>query len=167
MASNKQIYAEHGKSVLRYAWGGNVKLLDKLFKTKVQTSLERDLITASDWVAASLNFSGYNADYTLESMREIDRFFDEQSSPDGIISQNRGQILFALGAYVGQTAIKLYGGDWITDDSDPQGEINVSVQLCCGSMIWPVIRCMKRYQNGAEDGIYAYLLTLGSKLKNT
>ena len=93
-------------------------------------------------------------------MREIDRFFDEQSSSDGIISQNRGQILFALGAYVGQTAIKLYGGDWITDDSDPQGEINVSVQLCGGIVIWPVIRCMKRYQNGTEDSIYAYMIAL-------
>ena len=135
-------------------------LLDRLFNTQAKTNLERDLLSASDWVAKNLNSSGYCADYTLESMREIDRFFDEQSSPDGIISQNRGQILFALGAYVGQTAIKLYGGDWITDDSDPQGEINVSVQLYGGSVIWPVIRCMKRYQNGTEDGIYAYMIAL-------
>jgi len=33
---------------------------------------------ASDWVTKALNSSGYKADYSLESIKEIDRFFDEQ-----------------------------------------------------------------------------------------
>lgn len=59
----------------------------------------------------TLNSSGYKADYSLDSMKEIDRFFDEQNTPFGILSKNRGQILFSLGSYVEQTAIKLYGGE--------------------------------------------------------
>jgi len=123
-------------------------------------TLEQDIPIASDWIVRALSSSGYKADYSLDSMREIDRFFDEQNSPGGILSKNRGQILFGLGAYVGQTAIKLYGGKWITDDHDPEGEINISVELADGTTIWPVIRCMKRYTNGREDSIYAYLFVL-------
>ena len=100
--------------------------------------------------------------YSLESMKEIDRFFDEQSSETGLLSKNRGEILFGLASYIGDSAIKLYGGEWNTDDSDPQGEIHISVKLANGTVIWPVIRCMKRYEHGSEESIYAYLFVLNS-----
>ena len=125
-----------------------------------QSSLLDDIGAMSEWVVKALNFSGYKADYSLESMKEIDRFFDEQNSPNGIINQNRGQILFALGSYVGKTVIRLDGGKWITDDNDPQGEINIAVETNNGTTLWPVQRCMKRYSNGAEDSIYAYVYAL-------
>ena len=57
-------------------------------------------------------------------------------------------------------AIKLYGGESITDDSDPQGEINISVKLRNETVIWPVLRCMKRCEQGYEESIYAYLFAL-------
>ena len=126
-------------------------------------TLKQDIRLASEWVAGALNSSGYKADYSLESMKEIDRFFDEQSAETGLISQNRGSILFSLGAYVGETAIGLYGGEWVTDDDDPQGEIKIAVQLENGIIMWPVIRCMKRYNHGQEESIYAYLLVLSDK----
>lgn len=137
-------------------------LLNKLFGKKGKTNtLAQDILLASQWIVKALRSSGYHADYSLESMKEIDRFFDEQNTPSGILSENRGKIIFGLGAYVGQTAIKLYGGEWVTDDNDPKGEINVSVRLTDGLTIWPVIRCMKRYQLGPEESIYAYLRFLG------
>ncbi len=144
-------------------------LFQKLFSKKSsapasqsQPTLEQDILTAAEWVVKALNTSGYKADYTLESMKEIDRFFDEQSGPSGIISGNRGQILFALGSYVGQTAIKLHGGNWITDDDSSEGELNASVRLSDGTLIWPVMRCIKRYQSGNEESIFAYLYALSS-----
>ena len=136
-------------------------LLNKLFGKK--KSLKSDILTASDWIATALQSSGYNADYSLESMKEIDRFFDEQSTPSGILAQNRGRIIFALGAYVGQTAIKLHGGEWVTDDDAPNAEINIEVRLEDGSTIYPVVKCMKRYQLGTEESIYAYLALLSTK----
>ncbi len=121
-------------------------------------TLKEDILISSDWVVKALNSSGYKADYTLESMKEIDRFFDEQKT--GILAQNLGSTIFALGSYVGQTAIKLYGGEWITDDNDPKGEVNISVKLSNGMMIFPVMKCMKRFGNGSEDSLYAYLYVL-------
>ncbi|MBD5141878.1 MAG: hypothetical protein HDT25_10805 [Ruminococcus sp.] len=108
----------------------------------------------------ALNSSGYKADYTLESMKEIDRFIDEQSVENGIISLNRGKIIFALGCYVGETVIRLYGGKWHTDDNDPQGEVNASVETGSGVFICPMQRVMKRLMNGSEDGIYVYVYAL-------
>lgn len=49
-------------------------ILDKLMGKK-EPSLEDDIRSASEWVVRALNVSGYNADYSLESMKEIDRFF--------------------------------------------------------------------------------------------
>lgn len=123
-------------------------------------TLYEDIHTACEWVVMALNSSGYKADYTLESMKEIDRFIEEQSGENGIISRGRGKILFSLGCYVGETVIRLYGGKWHTDDNDPQGEINASVELDNGTVICPIQRVIKRYQNGSEDGIYAYVYVL-------
>lgn len=134
-------------------------LMDKLFKNKKPT-LDEDIHTACEWVVMALNSSGYKADYTVESMKEIDRFIDEQSGENGIISRGRGKILFSLGCYVGETVIRLYGGKWHTDDNDPEGEINASVELDNGTVIFPIQRVIKRYQNGSEDGIYAYVYVL-------
>lgn len=125
-----------------------------------ENTLLQDIYYSSEWIVTALNSSGYKADYSLESMKEIDRFFDEQNTPTGILSKNRGQILFALGSYIGQTVIKLYGGKWITDDHDPEGELKIAVDLDNGSTIWPAIRCMKRYTNGREDSIYDYVWVL-------
>jgi len=136
-------------------------LLSKLFGKK--RSLKEDIVVASEWIVTALQSSGYNADYSLESMKEIDRFFDEQNTPSGILSQNRGRIIFALGAYIGQTAIKLFGGEWIVEDKARNAEINIAVCLADGSTIYPVVKCMKRYQSGAEEGIYAYLALLSTK----
>ena len=112
-------------------------ILDSLFSTQKPTLLQ-DIMTSKDWVAKALNSSNYKADFSINSLKEIDRFFDEQNTPDGIINRNRGQILFALGAYIGEVIISAYGGEWLTDDNDPQGEVNIAVQLKNGSIIFPV-----------------------------
>lgn len=125
-----------------------------------QSPLEQDIKASCEWVIRALNSSGYKADYTLDSMKEVDRFFDEQNTPDGILSKNRGQILFALASYIGETVIKLYGGKWVIDDDDPNNEVNMAVQTSSGTVLWPAKRCMKRYTNGAEDSIHDYIYVL-------
>lgn len=105
--------------------------------------------------------SGYQADFSLESLRDIDRFFDEHSRngeavPAGLLSANLGQRLFALGAYVGEVLLRHYGGRWEADDGDPEGEINLRIVHASGAVLWPVQRVMKRFRNGPEEGIHAY-----------
>ena len=92
-------------------------LNDKPDKKKTST-LSEDIRASCEWVVTALNSSGYKVDYTLESVKEIDRFIDEQSGENGIISRNKGQILFSLGCYVGETVIRLYGGKCIGSQED-------------------------------------------------
>ena len=80
-----------------------------MFFKKKKRNLVDDLELASKWVAKALNSSNYQADYSVESLKEIDRFFKEENKPDGILSKNVGQILFSLGAYVGDVFIKEFG----------------------------------------------------------
>jgi hypothetical protein len=59
-------------------------------------SLIEDAGRAADWVAMALSSSGYAADFSLDSLRELDRFFDEHSNagqavPGGLLSEQYGQ----------------------------------------------------------------------------
>jgi len=126
-----------------------------------EANVVKDAKTSADWISGALKGSGYRADFSIESLKEIDRLFDEQTSkgaakPGGLLSKDLGARLFALGAYVGEVIVRNGGGTWQGDDKDPQAEINIAVRLGTGALIWPVQRVMKRYKNGAEDSISDY-----------
>ena len=124
-------------------------------------TIAEDIKRSADWIAQALNSSGYRADFTPQSLWDIDRFFDEHSSggaakPGGLLSENLGQRIFAIGSYIGEVARRKLGGEWIGNDDDPQAEINVELKFADGMRCWPVQRAMKRLKNGAEDGIVAW-----------
>lgn len=132
-------------------------------ETKQTPTLMEDLITAKTWIAEALQSSGYTADFSFESLREVDRFFDDvvddeahTAKPGSVLEENTGMKLFSLGAYVGSTIIATCGGEWLTDDEDLQGEVNVAIKLPSGSIIWPVQKVMGRVMNGKEDAIFPY-----------
>lgn len=121
-------------------------------------SLLADLHAADEWATDNLNKTGYKADHTLESMREVERFIDENPS---LFAGKSGSIVFSLGAYVGETIKHLCGGRWVTDDQDPQGELYCTVEYGGTSFCWPVIRVMKRVHEGWEEGdLYGYVLSM-------
>jgi hypothetical protein len=125
-----------------------------------------DVEGSAEWMAAALSSSGYAADFSTASLWEVERFFDEhaphgQARKGGLLSGGLGQRLFGLGSYVGEVIRRGLGGEWKGDDSDPEAEINVALVLTDESLIWPVQRAMKRFQNGPEDSVVAYALALG------
>jgi hypothetical protein len=125
------------------------------------TKIVKDTLDAANWAATALPGVGYKADFTLDSLKEIDRLFDEQApegkpKPGGLLSDQLGSRIFVLGAYVGEVIRRHYGGEWLGDDADPDAEINVAVRLKSGGIIWPIQRVAKRFKNGPEDGIYIY-----------
>lgn len=143
--------------------GLSLEELDGLIKSEVQEekTLIQDIPEYAEWAKNNLNKTGYKVDYDLESMKEVERFFEEQSKDGGIlVPGNSGSILFGLGCFIGETIIKISDGHWETDDEDPQGEINIAVRLNDYSLLWPVQKCMKRLKNGSEDNIYDYVSIL-------
>jgi hypothetical protein len=125
-----------------------------------------DVQGSAEWMAEALSSSGYDADFGVASLWEVERFFDEhapngQARRRGLLSEGLGQRLFGLGSYVGEVIRRAQGGEWQGDDTDPEAEINVTLVLTDGSYVWPVQRVMKRFSNGPEDGIPAYASALG------
>jgi hypothetical protein len=126
-----------------------------------QSKIVSDALASAEQISRALSQSGYKADFSLESLKQVDRFFEEQvvngqPKPGGLLSQELGARLFAIGAYVGEVIRRQNGGEWQSDDNDPRAEINIAVRLKTGVILWPVQRVMKRFRNGAEDGIWIY-----------
>ena len=124
-------------------------------------TIKEDIAASSEWIAKALSSSGYRADFSPQSLWEIDRFFDDHSQngvakPGGLLAQDLGSRLFAVGSYIGEVARRKVGGEWVGDDADPQAEITVELRLPGGTRCWPVQRAMKRFKNGPEDGIAAW-----------
>ena len=120
-----------------------------------------DITKSADWISRALNSSGYHADFSPKSLREIDRFFDDHTQngsakPGGLLSQDLGSRIFAIGSYIGEVVRRNAGGDWFGDDGSPEAELTVELRLPNGTRRWPVQRAMKRLKNGAEDSIAAW-----------
>jgi len=129
-------------------------------------TIKEDIAASADWISRALISSGYSADFTPQSLWEIDRLFDEHSrngaaKQGGLLSSGLGQRVFAIGSYMGEVVRRKLGGEWVGTDNDPEAEINVELQLHDGTRCWPVQRAMKRFKNGAEDGIAAWGAGLG------
>jgi hypothetical protein len=130
-------------------------------------TLLQDISAASAWIVRAFGADDLILDYTIESFKEIDKFFDihardGEAVPGGRLSQGTGYILFALGSYVGETFIKVAPGSvWKVDDNDPQGEVTAEIILPPdGFACWPMMRISKRFRLGEEEGIYAYGLVM-------
>lgn len=127
-------------------------------------TLKEDIKKQSDWIVKAFEYDGLKLDYTIESIVEIDRFFalnmkDGKPKKGGRLSKRGfGGVLFSMGSYVGETIIRnINGTEWLTDDNDPQGELKVAIKLPDETIVFPIQKVMKRFQNGTEDSIYPYI----------
>ncbi len=125
-----------------------------------------EITTAANWIAQILQRAGYHTDGTPASLWEIDRFIREhtrngQPVAGGMLATDARQRIFALGCYVGETLRHALGGQWDGDTGDAPAEINITLHLPDGAVIWPVQRIIKRIQVGEGDGIAAYGIGLG------
>ncbi len=125
-------------------------------------ALIEDIKQHSEWLVKAFKADKFKLDYTLESFKAIDIFFDKHAIngkpvENGRLAQNTGTVIFSIGAYVGETLFRnIPGTQWVLDETDPQAEINVSLKLPDEAITWPVHRAIKRFRNGSEDGIYIY-----------
>jgi len=136
-------------------------------------TLKEDIKSQSEWIVKAFAADGFTLDYTIDSIIEVDRFFARnmkggQPKKGGrLYGKGFGAILFSIGSYVGETIIRnVNGSEWITDDNDPQGELNVSLKLPNEGQICPIQKVMKRFQNGSEDAVYPYVHMVTKEFTN-
>jgi hypothetical protein len=129
-------------------------------------SVVDDALRMAGMVAGALESSGYLADFSPQSLWEIDRFFDEQSRKGqprrwGLLASETSLRLFAIGAYVGEVIRRDVGGDWEGDESDDEPELNIALRLSDGRVLWPVQRAVKRLTGGKGEAIVDYATDAG------
>jgi hypothetical protein len=120
----------------------------------------------ADMVAAALESSGYGADFSPESLWELDRFFDEQARKGGprrwgLLAKDTSLRLFSLGAYLGEVIRREVGGEWEADDEAEHPELALALRLPDDAVVWPVQQAVKRMRNGAEDALVPFAEALG------
>jgi hypothetical protein len=124
-------------------------------------SIVRDAIEAADWMAKSLADLGYKTDFSLESLKEVDRFIDDEA-PDGKpkpgshLAAQFGTQIFGLGAYLGETIRRQGDGQWEGNDRDAWPEVTLAVRLKSGTLVRPTQRVLKRLETGPENGLYPF-----------
>jgi hypothetical protein len=117
--------------------------------------------------AEALTTSGYRADFSVASLHDVDRFFDDalrrpgKARRNGALSRDLGAKLLAIGGYVGETLRRHADAAWVEESTTAEDE--VQMRLPDGSIIWPVQRVMARFSVGPEAGLHAY----GAALTNT
>lgn len=68
------------------------------------TPLLDDVRMSGDWIASALDSSGYQADFSPGSLRDVERFMTEHSDSGaavegGLLAAGLGARLFGLGCY--------------------------------------------------------------------
>jgi hypothetical protein len=103
---------------------------------------------------------GYELDYSLESLRDLDlileRFHDDlpaaRPSNEQIWSMAK-----LWGGYLGETMRRQWGGAWTI--ADHRFTLEIGSRAC-----WPPARTRNAIENGPGDGSYAYAVALGEDL---
>ncbi|EJJ29066.1 hypothetical protein [Rhizobium sp. CF142] len=93
----------------RFTFGGFTAFLLRFFNHQKtlqakRSSLKDDIDIGAEWIAKALLSSGYDANFAPDSIAELERFFRDQTVggqplPGGLLSENLGVRLFALGCY--------------------------------------------------------------------
>src|SRR5260370_25967378 len=92
-------------------------------------NLKQDINEAADQIARALRKSNYRANFSPQSLWDVDLFFDDHSDsgaprPKRLLAEQLGQRLFALGGYVGETIPRNLRGGWQGHQAESQGEIH-------------------------------------------
>jgi len=132
-------------------------------------TIKEEIARASDWLSSALLSSGYNADYSLNSLSEVERFYNDHTAngfarPNSFIAHETEERMFAMGCYIGEVIRRAKGGEWRGSDQDPDVKINLELRMADGSICWPTQRAMKRLKNGSVDSVVEYAQSFGAAL---
>ena len=125
-------------------------------------TLKQDIKKSASWLITAFGALGKELDYSVRSVEHIEavlseQFVEGQAKADGLFAKGFGGKLFAISAYIGEVVIKnTKATKWLTDDNDPEGEINIKLVSANGTEMYPAHRVLKRIQNGEEDNVYHY-----------
>lgn len=72
---------------------------------------QEELLRSSYWISNFLIREGYHIDYTLKSLSEIDKFFNEKMYLV-LENDNNRNFIFSISAYIGEVIKEHFKGNW-------------------------------------------------------
>jgi hypothetical protein len=110
--------------------------------------------------------SGVELDFSIESVREVERVLDLmfKRKPRGFFGslfrrapspEDISTFAKMYGGYVGEVVRKVRGGEWYMDSEVSPGSMIVGLRRG-DTRIWPTAKVGKRLINGAEDNVWSY-----------
>src|SRR5690242_15429273 len=109
---------------------------------------------AESCVSAVKNVDNIDLDYSVESLRVLDRLI-EQFRADGTTSEQIGETLYAFGCYVGEVVVRNAGGRWVDSSHMPLAGpggfplVQHGEQSVCN----PIGKVFKRLEEGSEHDL--------------
>lgn len=98
---------------------------------------KEELSRSSNWISNFLMREGYHADYSLESLLEIDKFFKEKLNIV-LENDNNRNFIFSISAYIGEVLRMKFKGNWeISRNIDLDDEI-IGINLKNYKTIYPL-----------------------------
>ena len=95
--------------------------------------------------------------FDRDSLVVVDRFV----TANGVSMQDDQRMIMAVGAYLGECIIVAYGGSW---ERDAHG---FAVNLGDDFRVFPIVKALKHFQNGAEDSSLSLFDLLPRHLSGT
>ena len=123
----------------------------RLFSKKPKYTLKDEIFTASDHMRKLLHSFDYRADYSMASLKDTDSFLRERRNH---LTDNDK---FLIGSYVGETVIRLMGGEWHIDKTDENWKINATVVTAHGIIFRPMQKVEKRCCEEDGESLYDYV----------
>ncbi|MBY8877563.1 hypothetical protein [Actinacidiphila acidipaludis] len=122
---------------------------------------------AADIVAVVREGSGIRLDYTLGSLASVDRVIGnirrEQPPIEAVLPALQG-----FGAYAGQVLVLATSATWVVFDADQRDTFGQAFGLRTpDGQVWnPLGRAVQRYENGPQDSLRAFCLTVAESARS-
>lgn len=138
-----------------------------------EISIEEAIKTSSKKVCRDLRKCGYVLNYSVDSVKELDKFIKEYFSNGKLIKEielfkNKDMEFFklAMGAYIGEVIKKNYKGNWIYNvfSARVYDYINLEIELKNNITIYPYQETLKRINDTELGSLHSYLITLKEEL---
>lgn len=117
--------------------------------------LAREMAQEAAGFAAALGALGYRADFTVESLEELERFFQEETGPNGILTGACEGRLKGLAAYLGESLRQAWGGAWEDGEDGPR------LRLENGAVRDVLFTVRRRWETGEGEPFAAYAVRAG------
>jgi hypothetical protein len=84
-----------------------------------------------------------------KGVKYLEGFIERTKSQ--IAKEEWGGLINSCGAFLGQSIIEQYGGEWSTEEN---GQISISFDE--NNKVFPFSKVSKQFDNGLEDSIYSF-----------